>query len=136
MAGVNPCCDIPFLTSGTVLLSYTLSFSGGYDVPFPFHIVMIMDLTKMKEMMRMLSADETETGNAEVQPVRDNRLKATNCRVDSGLRLLSHFKVFNDNSELCNAFKKPLGRRPSSHLTVKWFCPFHAEPVQYVLWQA
>ena len=91
---------------------------------------MIMDLTKMKEMMRILLADETEMGNAEVQPVRDSRLKATNCRGDSGFRLLSHFKVFNDNSELCNAFKKPLCRRQSSHLTVKWFCPFHAEPVQ------
>ena len=90
---------------------------------------MIMRLTRMNEMMRILLADETETGNAEVQPVRDSRLKATNCRRDSGLKLLSHFIQCNDNSELCNSFKKPLCRRQSSHLTVKWFCPFHAEPV-------
>lgn len=97
-----------------------------------------MSLTMSGNMMRMLLAGETETGSAEVQPVRDSRLKATNCRGDSGLKLLSHspiavedkFMQHNDNSELCNALKKPLCRRQSSHLTVKWFCPFHAEPVQ------
>lgn len=89
-----------------------------------------MSLTMSEKMMRMLLADEMETGNAEVQPVRNSRLKATNCRGDSGLKLLSHFKVFNDNSELWNALKKPLCRRQSSLLTVKWICPFHAEPVQ------
>jgi len=93
---------------------------------------MIMSLTKMNEMMRILLAGKTETGNAEVQPVRDSRLNATNCRGDSGLELLSHFMQHNDNSELCNALKKPLCRRQSSHLTVKWFCPFHAEPVQFL----
>jgi hypothetical protein len=64
-----------------------------------------------------------------VQPVRDSRLKATNCRGDGGFKLLSHFKRFHDNSELCNALKKPSLR--DSLLTVKWICPFHAEPVQF-----
>ena len=90
---------------------------------------MRMNLTILYEMMRILLADETETGNAEVQPVRDSRLKAMNCRGDGGLELLSHFMQHNDNSELCNALKKPLCRRQSSLLTVKWICPFHAEPV-------
>ena len=86
---------------------------------------MRMGLTMCNEMMRISLAGKTETGNAEVQPVRDSRLKATNCRGDSGLKLLSHFMRRNDNSELCNALKKPLPdrgrgqacRRQSSHLT-------------------
>jgi hypothetical protein len=67
-----------------------------------------MSLTKSGKMMRMLLADETETDNAEVQPVRDSRLKATNCRGDGGLKLLSHFTGRYDNSELCNALKNLL----------------------------
>ena len=75
-----------------------------------------MVLTMSGKMMRILSVDETETGNAEVQPVRDSRLKATSCRRDSGLKLLSHspitvedkFTGRYDNSELCNALKNLL----------------------------
>jgi hypothetical protein len=93
---------------------------------------MRMSLTMINETMRMLLAGETETGNAEVQPVRDNRFKATDCRGDGSIRLLSHFMLLNDNSELCNASKKPLCRRQSSLLTVKWICPFHAEPIQSI----
>ncbi len=81
------------------------------------------------KMNRILLTGETETGSAEVQPVRDNQPGATNCRGDSGLKLLSHFMYRNNNSELCNALKKPLCRRQSILLTVKWICPFHAEPV-------
>jgi hypothetical protein len=34
-AGVNPCPCTFFLASDTVPKSYTLSLSGGYDVPWP-----------------------------------------------------------------------------------------------------
>ena len=33
----------------------------------------------------MFLVGETEAGSAEVQPVRDSRAKATNCRWDGGL---------------------------------------------------
>ena len=42
-------------------------------------------LTAMSEMITMALAGETDTGSAEVQPVRDSRTKATNCRWDGGL---------------------------------------------------
>ncbi len=82
----------------------------------------------------MLLAGEMEMGSAEVQLVRDSRLKATNCRGDSGLKLQSHSSIevedkFIGNSELCNALTKPLCRRQSILLTVKGICTFHAEPV-------
>lgn len=69
---------------------------------------MTMSLTKMNEVIRISMAGKTEPGNAEVQPVRDSRLKATNCRGDSGLKLLSHSTGRYDNSELCNALKNLL----------------------------
>ena len=34
----------------------------------------------MKEQIKMMLVGKTEAGNAEVQPARDSRLKATNCR--------------------------------------------------------
>jgi len=61
-------------------------------------------LTKMKEQTKMLLAGETEAGSVEVQPARDSRFRATNCRWDGGL-LPSHFMSFSDNSELCDALK-------------------------------
>lgn len=42
-------------------------------------------LTEMNKTMTMLSAGETDAGSAEVQPVRDNQARATNCRRDDGL---------------------------------------------------
>jgi hypothetical protein len=54
----------------------------------------------------MFLAGKTEAGSVEVQPARDSRLKATNCRWGGSL-LPSHFKSFKDNLELCNALKKP-----------------------------
>jgi len=61
-------------------------------------------LTSVSELIIMLLAGETEAGSAEVQPARDSRPKATNCRWDGGL-LPSHFTSFHDNSEFCYAFK-------------------------------
>ena len=62
------------------------------------------DLTIIEEIITMPLAGETEAGSAEVQPARDSRLKATNCRWDGGL-LPSHFMSFSDNSEFCDALK-------------------------------
>ena len=42
-------------------------------------------LTEIDEPMTILSAGETDAGNAEVQPVRDSQTKATNCRRDGRL---------------------------------------------------
>jgi len=42
-------------------------------------------LTKMKELTRIPLVGETEAGSAEVQPARDSRLKAMNCRWDGSL---------------------------------------------------
>jgi len=39
-------------------------------------------LTKMNELTRMTLVGQTEAGSVEVQPARDSRLKATNCRWD------------------------------------------------------
>ena len=37
-------------------------------------------LTKMQEQIRMILVGQTEAGSVEVQPARDSRLNATNCR--------------------------------------------------------
>ena len=97
-------------------------------------------LTKTKELIMMYLVGQTEAGSAEEQPVRDSRLKATNCRWDGGF-LPSHFVSFPDNSELCNALKNLIKIVPpkagsisaegrKSLLTVKRICPIYAEPVQ------
>ena len=74
-------------------------------------------LTLMGKLMIMLLAGKTEAGSVEVQPARDSRLKATNCRWGGSL-LPSHFINFADNSELCNALKnlikQPRQRREKS----------------------
>ncbi len=59
-------------------------------------------LTLVSEWIIMLLAGETEAGSVEVQPARDSRFMATNCRWDGGL-LPSHFTSFSDNSEPCYA---------------------------------
>ena len=96
-------------------------------------------LTLVSKLIIMLLAGKTEAGSVEVQPVRDSQLKATNCRWDGSL-LPSHFTNLADNSELCNALKKPDKTTPpkagsvsaegrKSLKTVKRICPIHAEPV-------
>ena len=42
-------------------------------------------LTLVSEWIIMLLAGETEAGSVEVQPARDSRFMATNCRWDGGL---------------------------------------------------
>jgi len=48
-------------------------------------------LTIMKKLTRILLVGETEAGSAEVQPARDNQLKATNCRRDGSYTLAIPF---------------------------------------------
>ena len=68
-------------------------------------------LTKMQEQTRMILVGQTESGSVEVQPARDSRLKATNCRWGGSL-LPSHFRCFIDDLELCNALKNLIKRVP------------------------
>ena len=68
-------------------------------------------LTEMKELVTIALVGQTEAGSVEVQPARDSRLKATNCRWGGSL-LPSHFTIRQDNSELCNALKKPNKKSP------------------------
>ncbi len=70
-------------------------------------------LTKMKELTRMILVGQTEAGSVEVQPARDSRLKATNCRWGGSNNLPSHFTNCKNNSELCNALKKPDKNSPA-----------------------
>ena len=46
---------------------------------------MKINLTIIEQPTRIVSTGETKVGSAEVQPARDNQLKATNCRADGGL---------------------------------------------------
>ena len=74
-------------------------------------------LTLMNKLTTMVLTGETETGSVEVQPARDIRFKATNCRGDGDL-LPSHFTNFDDNSELCYALKKPDKTAPPKAATL------------------
>ena len=61
---------------------------------------------------------QTEAGSAEVQPARDNQLKATNGRWDDRQNRSSH--IFAQNHfELCYAFKKPSCQRQDLSLKCK-----------------
>ena len=64
-------------------------------------------LTKMNGLTRMRLVGKTEAGSVEVQPARDSRLNATNCRCGGSNNLPSHLTSCGHNSELCNALKKP-----------------------------
>jgi len=68
-------------------------------------------LTKIIELTTMTLVGQMEAGSVEVQPARDSQPNATNCRWGGSL-LPSHFTIRQDNSELCNAFKKPDKRVP------------------------
>ena len=72
---------------------------------------------------------QTEAGSAEVQPARDTQPKATNSRWDGRQNLSPHL-INRDHLELCHALKNLLAEGKKSLLTVKWFCPIHAEPIQ------
>jgi hypothetical protein len=62
-------------------------------------------LDKMEELTTMILVGQTEAGSVEVQPARDSRLRATNCRWGGRDNLSSHLTVHKDNSELCHALK-------------------------------
>ena len=99
-------------------------------------------IDKMKELTRMLLVGKTQAGSAEVQPARDSRLKATNCRWGSSYTSAIPFydsqRQFRALLCLKNLIKKSRPRRvpylaegKESLLTKKWFCPIHAEPVHF-----
>jgi hypothetical protein len=96
-------------------------------------------LTEIDEAVTLRSAGKTDAGSAEVQPARDNRLKATNCRGDgSSISVIPFGKLAQFGALSC--LKKPDKNGPAkgglrfyqrldSLLTVKWIRPVHAEPV-------
>ena len=69
-------------------------------------------LTKIKELVTIALVGQTEAGSVEVQPARDSQLNATNCRRGGSYKLPSQFTIRKDNSELCNALKKPNKKSP------------------------
>ncbi len=98
------------------------------------------NLTIIEPSTRIVSTGQTEVGSAEVQPARDSRLKATNCRWGGSYTpAIPSYEPSQFRALLC--LKKPDRTAPpkagsvsaegrKSRLTVKWICPIHAEPVQ------
>ena len=87
-------------------------------------------LTKMNELTRIVLVGETDAGSAEVQPVRDSQLKATNCRWGGSLTpAIPFYEQGQFRALLC--LKKPPAEGRYCLLNVKWICPIHAEPVQF-----
>jgi len=60
-------------------------------------------LTIIPEPVTITSVGKTEAGNAEEQPARYSRLRATNSRRGGRSELPYHLTIRKDNSELCNA---------------------------------
>ena len=88
-------------------------------------------LTKMNELTRIVLVGETDAGSAEVQPVRDSQLKATNCRWGGSLTpAIPFYEQGQFRALLC--LKKPPAEGRYCLLSIKWICPFHAEPVQFL----
>lgn len=99
-------------------------------------------LTEIDGTVTIRSAGEMEAGSAEVQPARDNRPKATNCRGGGSYMPVIPFDAKAQFGALA-CLEKPDKKSPAkggfcscqrqdSLLTVKWICPFHAEPVHDV----
>ena len=98
-------------------------------------------LTLMSELATILLAGETEAGNAEVQPARDSRFKAMNCRWGGRLIPAIPFCQTQSQFSVLECLKKPNKKSPpkavslfaqgkKSLKTKKWICPIHAEPIQ------
>jgi len=49
------------------------------------HLVEKVPISVIEPSTRIVSAGQTEVGSVDVQPARDNQLKATNCRGGGGL---------------------------------------------------
>ena len=86
-------------------------------------------LTKMKELTRILLVGQTEAGSAEVQLARDSQLKATNCRWGGSLTPAIPFYDLQIQFRALLCLKKPPAEGRYCLLSIKWICPFHAEPV-------
>jgi len=95
----------------------------------------------MNEQTRMILVGQTEAGSVEVQPARDSRLKATNCRWDGSNKSAIPFNDSQKQFRALKCLKKPNKIAPpkaatlfaegkKSLLTKKWICPIHAEPIQ------
>ena len=113
-------------------------------------------LTLMSELITIALVGQTEAGSAEVQPARDNQLKATNwgsqtqkkafgnpCRWGGSFTLAIPFYELLRQFGALLCLKKPDKTAPpkadsvsaegrKSLLTVKRICPIHAEPVHII----
>ena len=69
-------------------------------------------LILVRDLTIMFLAGQTQAGSVEVQPARDNRQKAANCRWGGSDNLPSRLTARKDNSELCYALKKPDKKAP------------------------
>jgi len=87
-------------------------------------------LTVTSEQITILLVGETDAGSAEVQPARDNQLRATNCRRDGSYTPAIPFYKLDRQFRALLCLKKPSCRRQDSLLTKKWICPIYAEPIQ------
>ena len=86
-------------------------------------------LTNINPMATIPLVGQTEAGSAEVQPTRDNQPKATNRRWGgSNTSAIPLYQQKPFRALLC--LKKPLAKGKKCLLSVKWICPFHAEPIQ------
>jgi len=98
-------------------------------------------LTIMSELITMTLVGKTEAGSVEVQPARDSRPKAMNCRWDGSNTFAIPFYDSQRQFRALKCLKKPNKRVPPKAATLfakgkkslktkKWICPIHAEPVQ------
>ena len=70
-------------------------------------------LTLMSELATILLAGETEAGNAEVQPARDSRFKAMNCRWGGRLIPAIPFCQTQSQFSVLECLKKPNKKSPA-----------------------
>ena len=75
-------------------------------------------LTLMSELITMALVGQTEAGSAEVQPARDNQLKATNCRWGGSYTpAIPFYEQGQFRALLC--LKKPPCRRQGKSLNME-----------------
>jgi hypothetical protein len=76
----------------------------------------------MNTTITIQSAGQTDAGNAEVQPARDSRTRATNGVGMADFDRPSH--LANDHSEPSYALRKPIASYPAEKYSVKAFVHF------------